>query len=833
MRPSHLQRTGENGYDLKTSEKTGNPECSNCRKAGIECNSSNTLKRVNHMKQLRDDFTDVVKQLGDVDQTLNMLTDLVRQLSTARSAKDHGRTSHDALSPPLIAGLPDFLQNSDRNDDQGPSSGLSAPQPSRETVEQDECGERLYRYPAPMVLIESLFHQTDDLLLCSEEDGDAMENDEPHDPRGLRDPALRVTIQERLDGYPCNPRCAELSSTGDAGPVTTPPRLMVNLFIDGYLRNFNARTPIFNEHELHRAIDAHYSDEQLHESRAWGLIMNNIVLLELGLEIQTARASHSTSRVTNDEILPSFLRNCDRAIANLNAFMTPGLVNLQALMTLTLAAQEFYASATAERVCHAACQVGRIMGIHRSRDAEQAGGGAGMALTSEADRDRLFRILYAMDKQRVFMTGQPCDLYMFDSNRRMGSSNGHRTISNAFDHLMTTWEEIYLKLLTSGAAGAGKEMQSRHVRHVADSLDKFGQRYNELLSLSHEPQIEGDADLLRVELLYGFQVSKILVIQCDRSNQQSRHKILDLARSSLRLIVELCRPPLTTARFALLARMFRRYPMVAFVELISAHLTSLSSRGGPSLDPVKAREDMAVLRAVSEKLRMMQYDNLAHTFYARLHSGLSWALETLEIIAEHLLVVAVRPTPPKSRRPTTESLRNPRSTPGSSSAATTTTTTGLSPETPGLFPSTVTNHNAAPSAMIQPYLSSRPQSSSHHHDEDEFGTIGVGVSGSSIGAGGRPTQQAHMTNFGFYTPPTDAGDVMSRPLSPVCRPGAASSSYFPTVEQQQRHHHHQQPQAPADLSEGTSSSSLLGNQNWVDFNLDFFPGSFAQGVRWG
>jgi hypothetical protein len=117
-------------------------------------------------------------------------------------------------------------------------------------------------------------------------------------------------------------------------PITTPPRLMVNLFVDGYLKHINPRTPIFDDAGLHHAIDAHYSDERPQEGRVWALIINNIVLLELGLEIQAARASHSNSRGMNDDILPSFLRNCDRAINNLDAFMVPSLVNVQALMTL-------------------------------------------------------------------------------------------------------------------------------------------------------------------------------------------------------------------------------------------------------------------------------------------------------------------------------------------------------------------------------------------------------------------------------------------------------------------------------------------------------------------
>jgi len=431
------------------------------------------------------------------------------------------------------------------------------------------------------------------------------------------------------------------------------------------------------------------------------------------------------------------------------------------------------------------------MGIHRSRDSGQVGEGAGIATASEAERDRLFRILYTMDKQRVFMTGQPCDLYLFDSNRRMGPDSSQQehsrcTISDAFDHLMTIWEEIYLKLLTSREVGASAETRSHQMRLVAGPLDKFAQRYDEFLSLTRENHT-GDTGLLRMELLYGYHVSQILVLQCDRDNKQSFNKILDLARSSLRLIVELCTPPLTTARFALLARIFRRYPMVPFVELVASHLASLSSQG--RLDSM-ALEDVALLRTVCDQLGTMQYDNLTHIFYARLHSGLAWALDTLEILAE----VLTRPSP-QPRRP----MEYPRSTPSSSSV----TTTSLSPpEACGPFLPTKTGGN-------HPY-SSRLKPSRHHDDGDEFGGGGGGA--------GRPAQ---MTNFGFYTPDTD-GDMMSRPLSPVCQPGSASSSFFTTTTTQQ-------PQL--DLAAG-GPSLPPGNPNWVDFNLDFFPGAFVQGVRW-
>ncbi|KAI8628006.1 hypothetical protein F5Y19DRAFT_465355 [Xylariaceae sp. FL1651] len=762
------------------------PDCSNCQKAGIECNSSNTLKRVNHMKQLRDDFSDVLKQLSDVDHTLGTLADLARQIAARpRSYAVHplspphqSQASDDGL-PFSMSGLLDFAQCTSLDDRRDSADSSAINEPLCETIEYDQGGERLYSYPAPLVLFKLLLRQASSLLLDSSQQGKGSENGKTQVVRGLRDPVARATLQQKLDAFPFNSLRHEFLVASEISPVTSPPRLMVNLFVEGYLQNINMRTPIFDEDELHRAIDAHYSDEQLQENRAWALIMNNIVLLELGLEIQTSRASHSTSRGTNDDILPSFLRNCDRAIGNLDAFMAPSLANLQALMTLTLAAQEFYNNGTAERVCHAACQVGRVMGIHRSKDRRQ-GTRPNITPGSEKGRGRLFRILYSMDKQRVFMTGQPCDLHMFDTDHHIGPSrddkHDNRPISDAFDHLMTIWEEIYLNLYSSRAVSAGAETRARQMRVVTNSIERFGQIHARLMVPPSANDMT-DADLLRMELVYGYQVSQIIVLQCDQDNEQSLNKLRDLARSSLGLILEVCKPSITTARFALLARMFRRYPMVNFVELVALRLASLSTTD--EFDSV-ALADISLLRAICDQLASLQYDNLTKTFYARLNSGVTWALDTLEALAE----VLIRPPPPQgqagfsqqskdNRRPTEPSC-NPTNPPSS-------------------IVLDISNDCAFPVSRGS-QATSQPASS--RHGEDDFGQS-------------RPAQ---MTNFGFFTPDTDRGVLAPRSLSPVCQPGGSS---FPTS----------QPQL--DLASGP-----LSGTDWSDFSLDFFQGAFTQENRW-
>ncbi|TRX91236.1 hypothetical protein FHL15_007841 [Xylaria flabelliformis] len=771
------------------------PECSNCRKGGFECNSSNTLKRVNHMKQLRDDFSDVMKQLNDVGHTLGVLTEITRQITSRPCphathppyyTPQSNHTSPDAL-PLSAAGLLDFVQQPSQDDHRASFDPRATNMPPSETIELDHGGERLYSYPAPLVLMKSLLHQAKGLLADSDQQGEGQENRRTRASCGLQDPMARATMQRKLDDFPFNSPYQDFIPSGDTSPITTPPRLMVNLFVDGYLRNINTRTPIFNESKLHNAIDAHYSDKQLQDSRARALILNNIILLELSLEIQTGRASRSTSRVPNDDILPSFLRNCDRAISNLGAFMSPNIVSLQALMTLTLAAQEFYSDATAERVCQAACQVGRLMGIHRLEDRRQSEGED----TSDT-QGRIFRILYAMDKQRVFMTGQPCDLHLFDSDQHIGPGrsepdNDH-PISEAFDHLMTIWEEIYLNLYSPRALRASTDTRLRQMRLVTGSLERFAQVHAKLLSPTLATNVE-DEDLSRIELQYGYQVSQILVLRSDQDNEQSQSKMRDLARLSLRLILEVRKPPLTTARFALLARLFRRYPMVGFVELVAFRLRSSYD----DFDVTTALlADVSLLREVCEQLEIMQYDNLSHIFYARLSKGLVWALDTLEALVEVLIKPSPRPQAVQtgfSQQPTVKDNRRPESSRNKSVAV------PRSP-TPDIFDAASRGPPSRGSQDFSRLRSSRP-------DDKDFG--------GHVSSGSR-SRHAEITNFGFFTPDPERVEMISAPLSPVYQP---SNSAFPAAH------------APLELGSGP----LSGNGNW-NFNLDFLQGAFTQGHRW-
>lgn len=196
-----------------------------------------------------------------------------------------------------------------------------------ETIRLGQGGERIYSYPAAIPLLVSLSKQLAQVLAerGGQQDGgvDAI----------VKDPALRIALRRQLQNFPL-PQCQQPVVASDHKPITTPPRFLVDLFVNNFLRNINIRFPIFEETLLYRAIDTYYSGESSGDSSAWTSIFNNIVLIGLGFEVQVAEATQSNIRNMNNDLLPSFLQNCDRALADLDSFTCPSIINVQALIML-------------------------------------------------------------------------------------------------------------------------------------------------------------------------------------------------------------------------------------------------------------------------------------------------------------------------------------------------------------------------------------------------------------------------------------------------------------------------------------------------------------------
>jgi hypothetical protein len=202
---------------------------------------------------------------------------------------------------------------------------------SQESVTLEHGGERIFGSTAYIALIRAIARQVADMNV--------------QDEGGYQEFGVHVALQRLLDSFPFEGHCAEpdiTDITDDNRPISTPPRVMVDLFLESFLCNINASTPIFDEGELRRAVDEHYAAEEPVDNSPWALIFTNVVVLGLGLEAQAANVSKSHSKSMHHELMASFLRNCDRAIVNLDSFTRPSVINVQALLTLVCSSSPLY-----------------------------------------------------------------------------------------------------------------------------------------------------------------------------------------------------------------------------------------------------------------------------------------------------------------------------------------------------------------------------------------------------------------------------------------------------------------------------------------------------------
>ncbi|KAJ8107709.1 hypothetical protein ONZ43_g6647 [Nemania bipapillata] len=340
------------------------PECSNCRKAAVFCSWSSTFRRVNHTKQLRDDFSSVMDRLDEVHQTLNQLASLTRDIvarpychghtyapgicSTNGTAVDGGNEGSNsgaaavimapgtASTTAALTALRRGLQNNSHfilpsaNDTifDFPDSGGYSPENGQflqNSLAHGQATGSVFDSPASLALIRGIAEQISGLII--HDDG----KDSPYE---VQEVSVQVTLQHLRNSFPFDRSCPDPDVIDDNRPVSSPPRLMVDLFIESFLYSFNASFPIFDETELRQAVDAHYAAEQPVDNSPWALIFTNIVVLGLGLEAQAASVSKSHPKSMHHELMSSFLRNCDRAISNLDSFTRPSVVNIQALLTL-------------------------------------------------------------------------------------------------------------------------------------------------------------------------------------------------------------------------------------------------------------------------------------------------------------------------------------------------------------------------------------------------------------------------------------------------------------------------------------------------------------------
>lgn len=174
-----------------------------------------------------------------------------------------------------------------------------------------------------------------------------------------------------------------------------------------------------------------------------------------------------------------------------------------------------------------ACQVAKHMGL-------QERGVVGDAPSStEIERRNLLWLLYSVDKQRVFIRGSPCRLYLFECDMNLPTDPSSVT---AHLHLACLLEEVYKQLHSPQATRQDEKCREGRRDRLDSHLNAL---FNEYHSLTLEiPTQPGPQRMLALQLRYAFNITR-LIIYSQSTDSKCKQIRLDTAREALKTIEKL------------------------------------------------------------------------------------------------------------------------------------------------------------------------------------------------------------------------------------------------------------------------------------------------------
>nr|CEG02910.1 unnamed protein product [Fusarium pseudograminearum CS3487] len=264
------------------------PQCESCKRDGVECRYSSPGKRVNHVKLLCQNFETLEDQLHSIQNDLSDLTSLVRGGNSVRSSS----LAAEEWASDNLAGT-----------DSGPVAHTNC------HIVRD-ASQSLDRYHGPCSLY----------ALCKEFHDDPIFG--VPDNNTLTHTAEHAMLQEMLYEASNEPH---LDIPSQPTGICLPPRQFLNLVIGPFFKNTDYATDVFVRSAFQPQIDRIYSQPMVPSDEGWAICFNVIVLLGIKREPTTQGNSH---------FIQSLLQTMRMAINNPRVFLTPRLVNVQALALL-------------------------------------------------------------------------------------------------------------------------------------------------------------------------------------------------------------------------------------------------------------------------------------------------------------------------------------------------------------------------------------------------------------------------------------------------------------------------------------------------------------------
>ncbi|KAF3920575.1 hypothetical protein ABW21_db0200166 [Orbilia brochopaga] len=398
--------------------------------------------------------------------------------------------------------------------------------------------------------------------------------------------------------------------------------------IDNFFERINKFFPLFRYDSFMKNVNKMYEKPSAMSDRGWLVCFNNVLLFSL--------YGMGTNKKEDIQIalVEKYFYNSWAAFDDVSILLTPNLINVQALLTLAIVAQEISKPGLCWMLLSQACRLAQAIGLHRQSHPAQ-----NFSEEESVERQLVFWTLYVMDKALSLTFGRSTCLPDFDVDVDLPDNvTGNVLLTQHFSGwvwLAKIQSQIYMRLYSASACRASDEDRQHAAKELELELRNWWAQNGAGLQLI--PSIGlFEKQYLELEIKFSFHNSMIMIHRVNKGGGELSEAIcLDSARTSVQLIKQTLEVNNEAADGSVLLWLFQYFPFTPFFVLFSNVIRNPEDKS--------SRDDFVLMQHVVSYLDRMKAANESASKLLRI-------AETFTQIAAVLLRKFEKPTHNESRK---------------------------------------------------------------------------------------------------------------------------------------------------------------------------------------
>ncbi|KAK6529940.1 hypothetical protein TWF281_009090 [Arthrobotrys megalospora] len=398
--------------------------------------------------------------------------------------------------------------------------------------------------------------------------------------------------------------------------------------IDNFFTKINKFFPLFRYDSFMKNVNKMYEKPSAMSDRGWLVCFNNVLLFSL--------YGMGTNKKEDIQIalVEKYFFNSWAAFDDVSILLTPNLINVQALLTLAIVAQEISKPGLCWMLLSQACRLAQAIGLHRQSHPAQ-----NFSEEEAVERQLVFWTLYVMDKALSLTFGRSTCLPDFDVDVDLPDNvTGNVLLTQHFSGwvwLAKIQSQIYMRLYSASACRASDEDRQHAAKELELELRNWWAQNGAGLQLI--PSIGlFEKQYLELEIKFSFHNSMIMIHRVNKGGGELSEAIcLDSARTSVQLIKQTLEVNNDAADGSVLLWLFQYFPFTPFFVLFSNVVRNPEEKS--------SRDDFVLMQHVVSYLDRMKAANESASKLLRI-------AETFTQIAAVLLRKFEKPSHSESRK---------------------------------------------------------------------------------------------------------------------------------------------------------------------------------------